>query len=84
LYEPLAIGFLLKDQKGLTAFILTLHLALAGVTVVCSWLLTHTMFALHYAHDYYRDSDLSSTKAKGLDFPKKNCRIIVIFYIFLL
>lgn len=71
----LAIGFLLKDQKGLTAFILTLHLALAGVTVVCSWLLTHTMFALHYAHDYYRDSDLSSAKstdkARGLDFPQE-------------
>lgn len=68
----LAIGFVLKDQKGLTAFILTLHVALSGVTVVCSWLLTHTMFALHYAHDYYRDnSDLSSGKA-SLDFPQEN------------
>ena len=29
-------------------------IALAAVTVVLSWSLTHVMFALHYAHLYYR------------------------------
>jgi len=28
---------------------------LAGITVVLSWSLTHVMFALHYAHLYYRE-----------------------------
>jgi uncharacterized membrane protein len=30
-----------------------LHLVLVGVTVVCSWFLVHTAFALHYAHRFY-------------------------------
>jgi uncharacterized membrane protein len=28
-------------------------LALAAFTIVLSWAFTHTMFALHYAHDFY-------------------------------
>jgi uncharacterized membrane protein len=49
----LAIVYMLKDAKNLAAGLLTCHLVLAVLTVVCSWLLTHLMFALHYAHDYY-------------------------------
>lgn len=49
----LAIIYMLKDAKNLAAGLLTCHLVLAVLTVVCSWLLTHMMFALHYAHDYY-------------------------------
>jgi uncharacterized membrane protein len=30
-----------------------MNLALAGLTIVLSWVFTHTMFALHYAHDFY-------------------------------
>ena len=69
----LAIGFMLNDRKGLTATILTLHVTLSGVTVICSWLLMHTMFALHYAHYYYRhDSATTSEGTGGLDFPSEN------------
>ncbi len=71
----LAIVFMLKDTKGLPTTILTLHVTLAGVTVICSWLLIHTMFALHYAHDYYhgdRSMSPSEVKAGGLDFPNEN------------
>jgi len=39
-------------------------LALAAATITLSWLLVHTAFALHYAHDYYRGS-----KPGGLQFP---------------
>src|SRR5215470_15939283 len=39
-------------------------LSLAVVTIALSWLLVHTSFALHYAHDYYRGS-----KPGGLQFP---------------
>ncbi len=32
-----------------------LHLVLAALSIGTSWLFTHVMFALHYAHDFYRD-----------------------------
>ena len=57
----LTIVSMLKDAKQLAPGLLTLHVGLAVLTVVCAWLLMHTMFALHYAHDYYvsliRDPD---------------------------
>ena len=40
------------------------QLALGMLTIVLSWLLMHTIFALHYAHDYYRGA-----KPGGLQFP---------------
>ncbi|MCP4615148.1 MAG: DUF1345 domain-containing protein [Bradyrhizobium sp.] len=42
-------------------------LSLAVVTIALSWVLVHTSFALHYAHDYYRGS-----KPGGLQFPSGN------------
>jgi len=51
----LAIAFLLKNAKGSSRSLLTLRLALVAGTIVSSWLLTHTVFALHYAHGYYWD-----------------------------
>jgi len=42
------------------------QLALAAVTIVLSWVFTHTIFALHYAHDYYGER---GGKAGGLNFP---------------
>ena len=67
----LAIGFMLKDKKGISTSLLTLHVALSGVTIVASWLLIHTMFALHYAHLYYRDRKDTANEgmAEGLEFP---------------
>lgn len=43
--------------------------ALAAVTVVLSWSLTHVMFALHYAHLYYRGGH---TVDGGLLMPEKD------------
>ena len=40
------------------------ELALATVTIALSWSAVHTIFALHYAHDYYRGA-----KPGGLQFP---------------
>jgi uncharacterized membrane protein len=31
----------------------TAHVLLAGVTILLSWAFIHTIFALHYAHEYY-------------------------------
>jgi uncharacterized membrane protein len=42
------------------------HLALAAVTILLSWIFTHTIFALHYAYEYY---DENSRRGGGLNFP---------------
>ena len=42
-----------------------LHVALTIVTITLSWTFIQTIFALHYAHDYYG----SGQRAKGLQFP---------------
>jgi uncharacterized membrane protein len=41
-----------------------LQLTLATLTIALSWATVHTIFALHYAHDYYRGA-----KPGGLQFP---------------
>jgi uncharacterized membrane protein len=66
-----AIGVMLKNTKNLSITILTLHVTLAGLTVICSWLLIHTMFTLHYAHLYYREHSEIPTEdnVECLDFP---------------
>jgi uncharacterized membrane protein len=66
----LAIAFILKDTKGKELTVVTLHIILATVTIIGSWLLVHTIFAIHYARKYYQDSETNSdSKSGGLDFP---------------
>lgn len=66
-----AIAFILKETKGKDVSILIPHLLLAVVTIIGSWLLVHTIFAMHYAHEYYQDHQTQSDcKAGGLDFPE--------------
>jgi uncharacterized membrane protein len=36
------------------------HVFFVIYTIVVSWAFIHTVFALHYAHDYYVDADLSA------------------------
>jgi len=49
------------------------QVALAVLTIVCSWFLTHVMFALHYAHRFYRDDPATpaSDATGGLSFPEE-------------
>ena len=54
------IGALPADQRGI-------HLALGGVTILCSWTLLHAFFTLHYAGIYYRRGKAEPC----LDFPGK-------------
>ena len=49
-----------KEQAGAQRFWLS---ALAIATVVVSWLLVHTTYALRYAHRYYSET------VGGIDFP---------------
>ncbi|PRO39056.1 DUF1345 domain-containing protein [Acinetobacter baumannii] len=44
------------------------HVALALLTIISAWLFMHTVFALHYAHDFYMALSRNEEKG-GLDFP---------------
>jgi len=45
------------------------HLALAVVTIALSWAFIHTIFALHYAHEFYIENRYENG---GLAFPGKD------------
>ncbi|KAB2965418.1 DUF1345 domain-containing protein [Zoogloea sp.] len=53
--------------KDLTGFPRTGHVLLTVLTVSLSWAFIHLMFALHYAHDFYRA--LGHSGSGGLQFP---------------
>lgn len=44
----------------------SLQIALAVCSLILAWLFMNTIFALHYAHEFYGDS---GSKHAGLDFP---------------
>ena len=44
------------------------HIGLSLLTIVSAWLFMHTVFALHYAHDFYMAR--SRDENGGLDFPQ--------------
>lgn len=64
------IFFLLQVKSEQDGYPAT-EVAVAVVTIVCSWLLTHVMFALHYAHRFYRDDPATPEQdaTGGLNFP---------------
>jgi uncharacterized membrane protein len=65
-----AIGFILHDKNTSSDFIV-LHVVLSMVTIVGSWLFVHTIFTLHYAHNYYQNHrTIADSKAGGLNFPE--------------
>ena len=68
-----AVLFLLGSAKELHGKALSGHVLGAAGTVVCSWWLVHTIFALHYAHAYYQkcDADPGGEDGEGLEFPGK-------------
>jgi len=45
-----------------------LYIALVIITVVLAWTFTHTIFALHYAHEFYGEG----ARSNGLKFPNDN------------
>ncbi len=48
-----------------------LKLGLVAATLFLSWLLTHTVFALRYAHEFYSVSGPGPGIDRGLDFPSE-------------
>jgi uncharacterized membrane protein len=67
----LALGFTLNKVPNETVPALVARLVLAGLTVLVSWTLTHTVFALHYAHHYFGDGPApgGDDDRGGLAFP---------------
>ncbi len=65
-----SIFFLLQKQHGMSNPGAA-QIGLAIGTIVCSWVFTHVMFALHYAHRFYRDdpSTKEEDATEGLRFP---------------
>lgn len=64
-----AIASLLGEAKAATGH---MKPALAGLTVVLSWMVTQVVFTFHYAHEYYSPHQSDAMRG-GLDFPKDDC-----------
>ena len=67
-----ALGFMLGG-KAAGQLPTASRIIVAGLAVLASWMLTHTMFALHYAHLYYGDNPLRKgvQDRGGLKFPEE-------------
>jgi len=57
LLSLVAIVLLLSTAKQVSGSAKVMHVGLAALTVVSSWLLVPTMFTLHYADEYYSATD---------------------------
>ncbi len=66
-----AVGFLVSVKRSQTDPHFIIHLLLVLMTVIFSWTLVHTVYALRYAHAFYGDSDEPGVNqhAGGLIFP---------------
>ena len=67
----LALGFTLHKVPDESPLAFASRLLLAGLTVFTSWTLVHTVFALHYAHQFYGDGPApgGDDDRGGLAFP---------------
>ncbi len=57
------------NTNGLSAEQKSLRVVLVVVTLLQSWLMTHTSFALRYAHEYYSHDEGGTDFDRGLEFP---------------
>jgi uncharacterized membrane protein len=69
LFSMFAILGLMREAKAAGGAALAIEAALAGLTILLSWLFAHTVFAVHYAHDYF--NDLAENRGSGLNFPSE-------------
>jgi len=72
LFSLITVAVELHDLKDLPAGRTLDHVGLAAATILCSWFVTHTMFALHYAHGFYVDPNPHDDRVErigGLDIP---------------
>ena len=75
LVSMFALAYIQKTFKAAPDGDPVLYLVTIVGTIVLSWLLVHTVFALHYAHGYYgpsKDEDDADGLVGGLEFPSEN------------
>jgi uncharacterized membrane protein len=67
-----AVGPILGEVKNAAPGQVPFRVALAGFTILGSWVFMHTIFALHYAHEFYGDRRGAKQQiAGGLEFPSE-------------
>lgn len=64
-----AVLALIGAAKSATGVVKVSYLALAGLTVLTSWLVMQVVFTLHYAHAYFQPLSPEGAPARGLVFP---------------
>lgn len=62
-----AIGTELHAARQAAGGNIELRLAFAGGTILLAWLFVHTSFAIHYAHEFYRDVKSNRPEKSGGD-----------------
>jgi uncharacterized membrane protein len=68
----LAVSTVLMAASNLPEPTRVLHLVLGGATTLLSWLMVHTLFAVHYAHGYYAPDEAHPGHVRaGLQFPSE-------------
>lgn len=69
----LIIVLLLKVLPGITESGYNVHIVLAAASVICSWVLIHTVLAIRYAHLFYtckiKEDGIEKEHMGGLEFP---------------
>lgn len=66
----IAVAVLLRKGSGGGASETALRIVLVGGVVIAAWMLTHAMFAVHYAHHFYGDGpEPGPADRGGLEFP---------------
>ena len=65
-----AIVFEIGGSKEIARSLAVSHVLLAMATIFLSWAFMHTIFSLHYAHEYYGEG--RDKKIGGLNFPSEN------------
>jgi uncharacterized membrane protein len=64
-----AIIYEFSASKGMPPAFRDLHVALVAFTLFASWLMTHVVFGLRYAHEFYETVPGSQAVVGGLQFP---------------
>ena len=70
-FSFVAVTNALSDTSHLPARADDVRVALVAATLLLSWLVTQSVFAARYAHEYY-DRDGTGPLAKGLAFPEED------------
>jgi uncharacterized membrane protein len=68
-FSMFAILGIMREAKAAGGSGMVVLSILAAITVVLSWLFAHTVFAVHYAHEYF--IDLAGNRPAGLNFPSE-------------